>query len=50
METETIPFGKELRMAMPQETLDGHRASMGRTSEEGPTIKGFNRAIGRQRN
>ncbi len=39
MESETKPFGKELRMAMPQEIPDGHRTFVGQTSGEGPSTK-----------
>ncbi len=48
METETMPFGKELEMAMPQEILDGHGTTSGGTSEEGLTMEGSHKAIRRQ--
>ncbi len=48
-ENETMPFGKELEVAMPQEPLDRHGAAVGGTSEEGPSMDGPHKAIGRQK-
>ncbi len=41
IEMETLPFRKELEMAMLQETPDGHGATMEGTSEEGLAVEGF---------
>ncbi len=47
--SETKPFGKELEMAMPQETPDGHGAFVGGTSEEGLPVNGLHKAVGRHK-
>ncbi len=46
-ENETMPFGKELEVATPQETPDGYGAAVGGTSEEGLPMDSPHRAVRR---